>query len=180
MAMRKYSQIADSDLLSLMKQNNSSALNELFDRYFIPLCRFSYKYLWTKELCEEAVSDIFVNLWLKRGIIEISTSVKAYLYKSVRNQSLNYVKKFNRQNIETKSVEELELAGRDNFVMDFENNEEIENILMTLPERRKLVFKMSRIDGLKYSEIAEILSISVNTVQNHITEAVKSILANKK
>jgi RNA polymerase sigma-70 factor (ECF subfamily) len=133
----------------------------------------------TKDLSEGAVSDIFVNIWLKRGMIEIDTNVKSYLYKSVRNQSLNYIKKYYRLSAEVESIENLELAGHYNFIQEYETNEEVENLLMSLPARRKLVFKMSRIDGLKYSEIAEILSISVNTVQNHIIEAVKTILAGK-
>ena len=174
--MKEYSKLTDDDLINLINESNSNALKELFDRYYSLLCRFSFKYLLTKDLTEEAVSDIFLNIWIKRREIEIQSSVKAYLYRAVRNQSINYLKKYKSRNYESTSDEKNEVLVIADFAKNIETNDEVEKLLMTLPERRQLVFKMSRLDGLKYKEIAEILSISPNTVQNHIVEAVKTLM----
>ncbi len=90
MYIEKYN--ADEDLLSQIKHNDSGALKVLFEKYFAALCYFSNKFVRNTDLAEEAVSDIFLNIWLKKGKIEITTSLRAYLYTAVRNQSLNYLK----------------------------------------------------------------------------------------
>jgi len=85
-----FKNIEDFELFNKIKQNNSKALDELFSRYYRGLCHFSFKIITDNELAEEAVSDVFLNIWLKRNEIEIKTSLKAYLFTAVRNQSLNY------------------------------------------------------------------------------------------
>lgn len=174
----KYLKLSDNDLLGRIKKNEQEALKELFDRYYVNLCRFSFQFLFLKELSEEAVSDVFLNIWLRRGQIEITNSVKAYLYRSVKNQSLNYLKanKPAHYCIESIEFEKAWIPETSNILNVIELEEEIENLLEQIPEKRQLVFKMSRLHGLKYKEISEILSISVNTVQNHIVGAVKFIL----
>jgi RNA polymerase sigma factor, sigma-70 family/RNA polymerase sigma-70 factor, Bacteroides expansion family 1 len=168
--------ICDGDLLRRIKCDDSKALRILFERYFAALCHFASKFVKNSDLAEESVSDVFLNVWLKRERIEIKTNLKTYLYVAVRNQSLNYLKK------NKKYLENLEIADReekisdlnaDRFIQYEEFKEDIDSLLRQLPEKRQMVFRMNRLDGLSYKEIAEILSISVNTVQNQMVEAVK-------
>jgi RNA polymerase sigma-70 factor (ECF subfamily) len=170
----------DLELFNKIKQNNSKALDELFTRYYRGLCHFSFKIVKNIELAEEAVADVFLNIWLKRDEIEIKSSLKAYLFTAARNQSLNYHKKNSRI-----FFEDLELLENENLPSDLAADhsvnlnstlEEIESIVGQLPEKRQLIFRMNRFDGLSYKEIAEILSISINTVQNQMVKAVKFML----
>lgn len=176
MYIEKYN--ADEDLLSQIKHNDSGALKVLFEKYFAALCYFSNKFVRNTDLAEEAVSDIFLNIWLKRGKIEITTSLRAYLYTAVRNQSQNYLKK---NKIHFEEIEMAEMEGKisesdaDRLVNFEDLKNEIDIILKQLPKKREIVFRMNRIEGMSYKEIAEILSISVSTVQNQMVKAVKFI-----
>lgn len=166
----------DSELLIKIKNNDTNALNILFKRYFSVLCYFSFQFVKSRDLTEEVVSDVFLNIWLKRGSIVIKSSLKAYLFTAVRNQSINYMKKKDYH------FEELEIVDKegkisslraDDFLIYKDLENEIENIVQKLPEKRQLIFRMNRFEGLSYKEISEILSISINTIQNHMVKAVK-------
>jgi RNA polymerase sigma-70 factor (ECF subfamily) len=168
--------ICDEELLQHIKRGDSKALRVLFERYFVALCCFASQFLKAVDLSEEAVSDVFLNVWLKRDTIEIKTNIKTYLYVAVRNQSLNYLKKNN------KYMKDIEIADREEMISDLnadgliqyeEFKECIDSLIRQLPEKRQMIFRMNRLDGLSYKEIAEILSISVNTVQNQMVAAVK-------
>ncbi len=176
--MNNYSKLDDKKLFSLIKENNNKALKVLFERYFVRLCEFSEFYVKNLTLAEEVVADVFLNIWISRNKLKIKTSLKGYLYTSVRNRSLNYVLKEKRN---TENIKELTLKNNlppiDNspFVelslMELENA--IESLIQKLPPKRQLIFRMNRLYGLKYKEIAELLSISVNTVQNHMVKAIE-------
>lgn len=170
--------ITDTELLDRIKQNDSAALKILFERYFEPLCFFSFQILKSSELSEESVSDVFTNIWLKRKSIDIKTNFRSYLYSAVKNQSINYLKQEKRysQNLDSSNLYLIvsdQTADQSILQQNLEN--EIDLLLNELPERRGLIFRMNRIDGLSYKEIAEILSISVNTVQNQMVKAIKYI-----
>jgi RNA polymerase sigma-70 factor (ECF subfamily) len=170
--------IDDLELLERIKQNDSQALKILFERYFEPLCFFSFQILKSNELCEESVSDVFTNIWLKRKTIDIKTNFRTYLYTAVKNQSINYLRKEKRysQNIESTNLHLIVSdLNADQLILQQELENKIDSLLKELPERRELIFRMNRIDGLSYKEIAEILSISINTVQNQMVKAIKYI-----
>jgi RNA polymerase sigma-70 factor, ECF subfamily len=172
----KYS--TDEVLLSRIKHDDSGALKILFEKYFSPLCFFSNQFVKNTDNAEEAVSDVFLNIWLKRGKIEIKSSLKAYLYTAVRNQSLNYLKrnKIHYEDIEAEDGENLSSDLNADLLINYEElKHEIDILLRQLPKKREIVFRMNRIDGMSYKEIAEILSISVNTVQNQMVKAAKFI-----
>ena len=88
--------IDDLVLLDRIKQNDSVALRIIFERYFEPLCFFSFQILKSSELCEESVSDVFTNIWLKRKSIDIKSNFRSYLYTAVKNQSINYLRQEKR------------------------------------------------------------------------------------
>ncbi|RPI05001.1 MAG: RNA polymerase sigma-70 factor [Ignavibacteriae bacterium] len=174
--MQSTDYISDEVLFQRMKSDDAKALKALFERYFIVLCRFAFKFVRHPGLAEEAVSDVFLNVWLKKDAIVIKNNLKTYLYTAVKNQSLNYVKKNKIQ------WDELSTADREHRISDLhadtlitheEFNKDVNALLQKLPEKRQLIFRMNRFDGLSYKEIAEILSISVHTVQNQMVAAVK-------
>jgi RNA polymerase sigma-70 factor (ECF subfamily) len=168
----------DEELFALIKHNDSKALKELFNKYFISLCGFSYTYVKSVDLSEEVVSDIFFNIWLKRSTLEIKSNLKAYLYTATRNRSINYLAKEKRnwESLEVVDYESVSLENLPDEIINFKELESmVESIIQKLPPKRQLVFRLNRIDGLSYKEISEVLSISINTVQNHMVKAVEFI-----
>lgn len=171
----------DEQLLEGIRCGDINIMRHLYDSYYALLCNFAYRFTKDKEPAKDIVSDIFLNIWLKREKIDISTSLRAYLYAAVRNHSINYLKTASRNYLRISTQDEDEswdIASEDEFYKTIESDETVEKILSKLPDRKRLVFKLKVIDGLKYKEIAEILSISVNTIQNHMVEAYK-ILSKK-
>lgn len=173
--------ITDEQILEGIKCGDINVMKHLYESYYVLLCNFAYRFTKDKDSAKDIVSDFFLHFWLKRETIDISTNLRSYLYVAVRNYSLNYLKSSNRKFIKLSIHDEDEswdIESEDQFYKAIESDEEVELILSKLPDRKRLVFKLKVIDGLKYKEIAEILSISVNTVQNHMVEAYK-ILSKK-
>lgn len=176
--MNNFSNKNDSELILLIKQDNSIAFKALFEKYFLNLCNFSFSYVKSVDLSEEVVSDVFLNIWLNRNSLEIRTNLKTYLYTAVRNRSINCLVK-EKQNWESIEIVDKEgLTSEDSpydIITYMELESVIESVIKKIPPKRQLVFRLNRIDGLSYKEIAEVLSVSVNTVQNHMVKAVKFV-----
>jgi len=151
----------------------------VFKQYYESLC--DYANLWMKDMdaAEEIVQNTFVRLWEKKTSLKIETSLKSYLYKSVYHAALNEIK---HQNVKNKyinmhnseePINEMTSAAQ---VKDLEQR--IDAALQKLPEQCRLIFQMSRFRELKYREIAEVLNISVKTVENQMGKALKIMRSN--
>jgi RNA polymerase sigma-70 factor (ECF subfamily) len=153
-----------------------TAFEMYFKTLYQPLCSYAYTFLQDKEEAEEIVQATFLSIWEKRQALNIKTSAKSYLYAMVRNACLNVIK---HEKIKQKYVgEEMALAdqGYESVSQTISSNElekRIHYAMEKLPEQCRLVFKLSRFEELKYSEIAEQLEISVKTVENHMGKALK-------
>ena len=155
---------------------NKSAIDidKIFKCYYRPLCLYALHYVHNTDISEDIVQDSFFSLWERINSVEIE-NVKAYLYKTVRNRSLDYLKE--------NSIYETNLSPFD--LEDILTDEEAEErslaearmwtIIDTLSERCREVFLLNKRDGMKYKEIADRLHISVNTVDNHIRTALRLI-----
>lgn len=148
----------------------------LFRENYSNLCSYANKFICDVDASEEVVQEVFFKLWNNRESIEISSSIQSYLFRAVRNSSLNLIKHINIRE-EYKAHKEREIAHEeasyeDGIVATELENKIRESINQIPPERRK-IFIMSRYDGLKYKEIAEKLSISVKTVENQMGKAIK-------
>ena len=167
----------DDELIQRIKEADQAALEVLFERYYYALCDFAFQYVRSFDLTEEIVSDVFLNIWKRRERLNITSSFKAYIFRAVRNQSINYLKKENRDfdSLDLLENEASEEYQPDEELIFCELENRIEVLLNTLPPRRKLIFKLSRIEGFTYQEIADIFSISIHTVQNQMVQAVKTL-----
>lgn len=169
---------SDIDLLQCIKKNDQGALERLFEKYYYRLCEFAFQYVRSVDLAEEVVSDVYLKVWKNRHKMEIKTNFKAYLYTATRNQALNYLEKEKR---EFEPLDDI-LFGKpsddyhpDEELIFQELENHIEELINKLPPRCKLIFKLSRIEGFTYREIADILSVSIHTVQNQMVKAVKKL-----
>ncbi|MBX2978822.1 MAG: RNA polymerase sigma-70 factor [Flavobacteriales bacterium] len=152
-----------------------AAFEALFRLHYRPLCAFAMGYLKDGDKAEDLVQDLFFRLWLDREKVNITTSVKAYLYVAVRNRCLNAVKAGSKVRALNEEVDDhLQEEER----TEDEHTERIARVqaaIEALPEERRKVFKLSRYEGLKYQEIAERLGISVKTVENQMGSALKTL-----
>lgn len=161
-----------------IRLGNTTAFSTLFKKYYEPLYQFAGRFVKDAQTAENIVQNAFVNLWTTRGHRHIKSNLRSYLYTMVKNLSLNHLKQ--EKNL-------LTINGRSNFQEKFDNSPE-ENVLRKewhtavheaidkLPEKCRLIYLMKRYDNLKYTEIAEILNISVNTVKTQMKRALKSLL----
>jgi RNA polymerase sigma-70 factor (ECF subfamily) len=170
----------DSDIaiLERIKSGDSDALTVLFNRYYQQICRFSFLFIPENKVVEELAANVFINLWETRKKIAVHTSVKAYLYQAAKNQAISYLRKnkrilnplddlFDLPDKQDQTPEAIYIEG--------ELNQEFVKAYKKLPNRAQLAFKLHRLDGLKYSEVAEVMNISVGAVEKNITSALKTL-----
>jgi RNA polymerase sigma-70 factor, ECF subfamily len=151
---------------------DNEAFEKLFRAYFPPLMSFSRKILGDEDDAREVVQQVFINLWEKRDEVDLSTSLKSYLFTSVNNRSLNVI----RDRKKFSSEEVPEIAGEWDVSAQIESmelEEKIREIITSLPEKCREIFELNRKEGLKYNEIAALLDISVKTVENQMSKALR-------
>lgn len=158
---------------------NQKKFRQLMELTTDELHWFAMGFLKNREISEEIVSDVFVNIWNNRAQLESIINLKSYLFISVRNGCLSYLRKVkNEKIISIDSVSDFRFAqveGPENDYIEKEIIEQIYAAIETLPCKCKLAFTLAKINGLKYREIAEILGVTEKTVNNHLVMAVKKI-----
>jgi len=155
-----------------LQKGNQKAFKQIFDLLYNSLFSYAISFVNRGEDAEELVQEAFLMIWDRRKMIDESFNVKAYLYKSIHNQALNHIRhlKVINQHVNEESYiyySTIEKAKEPNPFLTKALNEAIDK----LPERSKLIFKMSRIDGLRHKEIAKTLCISEKTVEVQIRKA---------
>lgn len=166
----------DQILFEKIKTGDTSAFEILFHRYYRFLCLYASSVIHDDDEGEEIVQEMFFRIWDKRNQLEIRSSVKNYLYRSVKNLCINYIT-HNKIKSEYTGKILSEWSTREDGESYFEPElaEKIEKYIDELPEKRKNIFRMSREAGLKYHEIAEQLGISVKTVEAQMGMALKML-----
>ena len=166
-----------------LKNGDHSIYKQLFVIWYEPLCNYASSILRSMDEAEDIVQKVFYKLWDQRDEIIIHTSVKSYLYRAVHNDCLNRIKQ-----IKTMAEHNANYIYINPLVEDSANNKlfcnDLENNIMIaiklLPTQCRKVFELSRMQHLSYAEIAEQLNISTNTVENHISKALKLLRENLK
>lgn len=152
---------------------------KIFFHFFLPLKSFSYSIVKSKELAEEIVSDVLIEIWAKRKELAAIDDLKMYLYVSVRNTSLRKLQQTKKAL--TLSLDEVDVEfasayeNAESILLTQELNQKIELAIQQLPQRCKLIFKLAKEDKLKYKEIAVLLNISVKTIDQQVSIALKKI-----
>ncbi len=167
--------ITDQELLNLLRTDGDRAMEVLFKNYYSYICSVVYKILPDANLVEDLTQEVFYELWRKREVIHISTSLGAYLRRSAVNRTLNYIRD---QKIKFDEEEKIDLGhstpakGQTNVEAE-ELQALINEAVDSLPERCRIVFALSRYEEMTYKEIAAELDISVKTVENQISKALR-------
>jgi RNA polymerase sigma-70 factor (ECF subfamily) len=169
-------QVTDQEVFFAIRSGQVPAFEMLFKTHYKPLCRYATGYLKDPDGAEELVQATFIGFWEKRHSISIDSSLKAYLYRAVRNASLNELK---HEQVKQKYVAQESIQGEkysepaDHLAIHTELESKIRAALETLPQQCRLIFTMSRFEELKYQEIADQLNLSVKTVENQMGKALK-------
>jgi RNA polymerase sigma-70 factor (family 1) len=164
----------DEELLTSIVQHDKQALEVMFRRYYNPLCRFAELFLNDPMQSEDVVQEMFINFWENRHKHNI-IKVKSYLYRSVKNASLNQLDKTKRLAYASDKIPEDTHASydSDNSLITAELKDKIQIAINSLPEQCRLIFQLSRQEEMSQKEIAEHLDISIKTVENQMGKALK-------
>ncbi|HOP13207.1 MAG TPA: RNA polymerase sigma-70 factor [Lentimicrobium sp.] len=170
---------SDSEKLTLLalRRGDQQVFESVFREYYEPLCIHARRYVVDPEAAEEVVQDMFFKMWDRRDSLVINTSLPAYLFKAVSNHALNYIKyqRLARQYqdyVGFATGGDLAATGHDALVHD-DLERRFRSLVIAMPERRQMIFEMSRFEGLKYNEIAQKLNISIKTVEVQMSKALE-------
>lgn len=177
--------ISEKEIILQLRSGEEIAYRHLFDHHYQVLCRIANEFLKDDFLSETIVGDVIFHLWEKREELNIQTSLRAYLVRSVRNRCINYLQQeyVRKETNDLPSDDALQSAGihsvSDHYplatLLEKELEIEIVKSIGKLPDECRTVFEMSRFENMKYHEIAEKLGISVNTVKYHIKNALAKL-----
>jgi len=166
-------------MVSKIAKGDQKAFEELYCLYYKQLCQFAFLILRSKELSEEAVSDVFFNVWINREQLTAVRNIRSYLYSAVRNQAINYLRAKNIHPQDDINVYELEMESPEPLADNVMEHEQFRELLQQafdeLPERCRMIARMHYNDQLLYKEIAEILNVSRKTVEAQIAIAIRKI-----
>ena len=164
---------SDMELWERIQKQDTGAFSIIFKRYYLRLYRFTFRFVRDSQTAENVVQDMFVNLWLNRAKHNIRSNLKAYLFMAVRNRALNQIKYHGiNKNIELDAARDQVLFDTpEQHCLDNEMIRHFDDAVNRLPDKCRQIYIMKRYDELKYTEIAAILGISVNTVKTQIRRA---------
>ena len=151
---------------------------KFFKEKYRGFCLLACKYVKDIEIAEEVVQDVLVKLWEKREQLKINGSILAYINISVKNSCLNYIKHNNivhtYEKIETQRLS-WDTSETEEEMQDLELETAVLNAIAEVPPQRQKIFSMSRVEGLKYQEIADKLGLSIKTVEAQMGSALKQL-----
>jgi len=167
------------DLINEFKKGDPQAFSSYFHLHYRPLCYFAAQLVNSQQDGEDIVKDTFVKLWQKHTDFDSSQNIKAFLYISTRNACLNFLRHLQVKESSRKELIYLEEEKGEELVLNqmirAELMQEIYSEIEKLPERRREVFKMAYLEGMKNEEIADQMNISIHTVKEHKGKALYSL-----
>jgi len=166
----------DNEIISRVRNGDVKQFELLFRSSYVSLVRYARTLIKDQDTAEEIVQDLFFRLWKDKEKIKIESSLNGYLFRSVHNKCLHYIEhnKVVMRHAEKAGQGMAESPQNPSDILHYkELQARIARILDRLPERCGRIFYMNRFEGLKYSEIAEKLSVSIKTVEANMGKALK-------
>ena len=167
-------------LLKIANKDSKKAFKLFFDAYYTRLIKFAMLFVKDYYQAEDIVSDVLVKMLKKRKELFALENFEGYLFLSVKNQAISYNKKH-----KLGTYQEIKEIENDFLYPDYEDPEKmmlqqelirvLEDAVNQLSPRRKMVFKLIKDEKLKYKEVAELMDITVKTVENHMDLAIKQL-----
>jgi RNA polymerase sigma-70 factor, ECF subfamily len=175
--------LEDKEILVALKNGDRQVFEQLFRSQYVPLCNYAAGIISDKDEAEDIVQQTMITFWEKRETIEITSSLKSYLFRSVHNKALNHIRHKKVHDSFSKEAQwygEQESEHASQIIVQKELQAKIADAIQLLPDQCRTVFKLSRFENMKYQEIANQLGISVKTVENHMGKALRLMRVNLK
>ena len=167
---------SSNEIVVSLQKGGPDALQLLLKQFYSPLCLFAERLLKDKAASEDIVGESFIKLWHKRADFESLQNIKAFMYITVRNACLNYLKQAKRESLNQKQLAYI-TGEKEEFVLNemirAEVLKEIMHEIDKLPEQCGKVLRLGYLEGLRNQEIADLLHISVHTVKNQKARAIQ-------
>lgn len=179
--------LSNSDIIHEIVMGNRKVFEQVFKEYFPLLIYEARGYIYSYDLADEIVCDVFTRIWVNREKLEIKTSLRDYLIKAVHNTSIDYYRQLKRKETlfsDSDKAEQAKYTLKDlnqsplDYMLTKELEEKINHAIAALPPQYRRTFILSRFKGLSYENIAREMNLSVNTVKTNIKNAL-SILRNE-
>ncbi len=162
--------------LKLLRSGHKETFNEVYLSYFKPLQRYAMQFTKEAEVAEEIIQQVFCRIWERRNQLKEDGLIKSFLYTSVYHACINYLKheKIKQLHADQQTLPfEQQVGNLQEEVTANELQFQLQSAMEGLPPQCRIIFKMSRIDQLKYKEISSLLQISVKTVENQMGKALR-------
>ncbi|SJZ76055.1 RNA polymerase sigma-70 factor, ECF subfamily [Chitinophaga eiseniae] len=165
------------ELTTRIYNGDTQAFKELYDYCCAPLLQVAMAIVRHREMAEEIVADVFIAVWRhKKDLLRVG-NMKWYLYATTRNISLNYLRKYAHKKtryLDEDCLPEYQISPEAQFISN-EMMQHVNAAINALPPQCRLIFKLVKEDGLKYREVADLLNISIKTVENQVGIALKKL-----
>jgi RNA polymerase sigma-70 factor (family 1) len=171
-----------NDLFSNITGNNDqSAFRAFYNHFFVTLLRFSYTLTHSKEIAEEITNDVFMHCWQKRDSLSHIKNPQVYLFVVAKNKAIDHLRKqATSRQVFFSEEEKMEIAFDSNpeqLMISAEMIRKMEYAIQQLPPKCRMVFTLIKQNGMKYKEVASVLNLSVKTVENQLSIAMKRLTA---
>lgn len=164
--------LPDSELLDLLRQDDRKAFELVYERYAAKLYYSAYRLFHDRDVCEDLVQELFIDLWVKRNQLSI-LSLESYLKVAIRNRVIYYIRT-KKATLDLDAVQHLtDKYAADSSLFQQDITRLLETNMATLPEKCRQIFTLSRKEHLSNKEIACQLNISIKTVENQMTIALR-------
>lgn len=165
----------DRELLARIRQDSPNAFDDIFRVYYPSLVGLAESIVQQRAAAEDIAQDVLVALWRRRHALAIETSLRAYLFRATRNRALNRIRdeRVRRDAAPRIAADAARPPPTDASAVQAEIEAALRAAVQTLPPRCREVFELSRVHGLAYAEIADVLGISIKTVENQMGKALR-------
>lgn len=154
----------------------------LFRKYYANLCNHAIRFVYSKELAEDIVAEVFTNFWQNKVYENITTSFRSYLYASVRFRAYNSIKvelnrttHFDGSDFDLRYLDNALVLQPDEILHFHELTKKLDSAIQNLPQQSRKAFQLNRLEGKKYTEIALELQITVSAVERLISRALSKV-----
>jgi len=171
--------MTDRELLERLRHDDTTAFDEIFRTWYAPLVRMADGMVRDRAVAEELVQEVLFELWRRRDRLAAEGSAQAYLFQSTRNRALNHLRHGRVTDRVAPLVADEAAPTRpptpDARAVEAELDDALQRAVATLPPRCREVFELSRVHGLKYAEIAQMLGVTVKAVEAQMGKAMRTL-----
>lgn len=163
------------NILERLRAGDKSALHQLFLQYYELICKSIFRLIKDKGTVEDLAQEVFIKIWQKRHQLHITTSMDGYIRRMAVNEAISYLRKTKMVNPLNESDIRITAVSTEQQYLQEELRNKVAKAIAKLPPKCRLVFQLSRYEGLSYREIAKQLDLSIKTVENQMGKALKTL-----